>query len=160
MIPKPEFDWFAIMPELITGVGSMLVLLFGMGRAGWSRITTIVLTLLTLGAALAFTFAEFHTARYNAFGGLVDSDELANTGRIIAYATAVIATVLAVRGRADDGRHGEFHALLLASVCGMGLLAASGSFVSLFIGLELFSISLYVLCALDADRSASLEAGL
>ena len=160
MIPRPDIDWFAIGPELITAVGAMLVLLVGLGKGAASRVAVTTLTLLTLGLALAFAIARFHVTSYGAFNGQVDSDELANVGRIIAAASGVIATVFAVRGRAGDGRHGEFHALLLSAVCGMGIFVAAGSFVSLFVGLELFSIALYVLCALDAEKAASLESGL
>ncbi|MCW2973645.1 MAG: proton-translocating NADH-quinone oxidoreductase, chain [Thermoleophilia bacterium] len=160
MIPKPELQWLAIGPELITAVGAMLVLLIGLGKGAKVRGTVLVLSLLTLAIALGFTIARFHVTTYGAFNGQVDSDELANVGRIIALSSALIAVVFGARGRSDDGRHGEFHALVLSAVCGMGLFVAAGSFVSLFVGLELFSIALYVLCALDAERAASLESGL
>jgi NADH-quinone oxidoreductase subunit N len=160
MIHTPTLDWWAIAPELCTAVGAMIALLVGMGRAAWSRVAAFVVTLVALGAAVAIAIAEFHTTRLGEFSGQIDSDELANVGRIIAAGSGLVVTLFAWRGRARDGRHGEFHALLLAAVCGMGLFAAAGSFVSLFVALELFSISLYVLCALDADREASLESGL
>lgn len=160
MIPRPDVQWLALGPELITAVGSMLVLLVGLGKRPSSRVAVIALTLLTLTAALVFAIARFHVTTYSAFNGQLDSDELANVGRIIAISSALIAVVFGARGRSDDGRHGEFHALILAATCGMGLFVAAGSFVSLFVGLELFSIALYVLCALDAERAASLEAGL
>jgi NADH-quinone oxidoreductase subunit N len=160
MIPKPDIEWFAIGPELVTAVGAMLVLMVGLGKGAKSRVAVVTLTLITLALALAFAMARFHVTTYGAFNGQIDSDELANVGRIIAAASGIVATMFAVRGRAADGRHGEFHALLLAAVCGMGIFVAAGSFVSLFVGLELFSIALYVLCALDAEKAASLESGL
>lgn len=160
MIETPHLDWWAIGPELVTGVMAIVVLLVGMSAAAWSRAATSVLTILTLAGALVLTLVEFNTTRLGAWSGQVDSDELANAGRLLVIACALVATIFAVRGRAIDGRHGEFHALLLSAVCGMGMFVAAGSFVSLFVGLELFSIALYVLCALDAERSASLEAGL
>jgi len=160
MIETPDLDWIALAPELITAVGAMVVLLVGMGAGVRSRVATIALTLVTLALAVGASLADFGTNRYGEFGGQVTSDELAHVGRIIAAVAAACATVIAVRGRADDRRHGEFHALLLAAVCGMGLMVAANGFVTLFLGLELFSIALYVLCALDAERASSLEAGL
>ena len=57
--------------------------------------------------------------------------------------------------------HGpEFVAFLLVAAAGMDLLAASNSFISLFVTLETFSIALYALCAFETRSSASLEAGL
>jgi NADH-quinone oxidoreductase subunit N len=160
VIDRPDLNWIALAPELVTGGAAMLVLLLGMPRAAWSRITVIVVTFAALLLSLAITLATFGDSHYAEFAGQLHSDELTNVGRIIATLCAMVATVLAVRGRADDGRHGEFHALLLAAVCGMGLLVGAAGFVTLFIGLELFSIALYVLCALDAERTASLESGL
>ncbi|MCW2956453.1 MAG: proton-translocating NADH-quinone oxidoreductase, chain [Thermoleophilia bacterium] len=160
MISKPELEWMAILPELITAIASMVVLLLGMGSKQWNRVACIALSAAAFLGVIVVAMVEFNATRYGAFGGLVDSDQLAQTGRLIAAVSGLVAVVLAVRGRSRDGRHGEFHALLLAAVCGMGLFASAGSFVSLFIGLELFSIALYVLCALDAERSAALEAGL
>ena len=56
--------------------------------------------------------------------------------------------------------HGsEFTALLLLALAGMGIVAGSTSFVTLFVGLELFSLCLYVLCGFDGRSRASLEAG-
>ena len=160
MIDKPDLDWIALAPELITGGAAMLVLLLGMSRAAWSRITVVALTMVALLLSLVVTFATFGESHYGEFAGQFHADEVTNVGRIIASLCALVATVLAVRGRADDGRHGEFHALLLAAVCGMGLMAGASGFVTLFIGLELFSIALYVMCALDAERATSLESGL
>ena len=49
---------------------------------------------------------------------------------------------------------GEYFALLLASVAGMVVLAAAENLVTLFVGLELLSIPLYVLCATELRRAA------
>src|SRR5581483_6379931 len=56
--------------------------------------------------------------------------------------------------------HGEFHGLLLSAAGGMSLLASAQNTVAVFIGLELLSIPLYVLCASEVKREHSLESGL
>jgi NADH-quinone oxidoreductase subunit N len=160
VIDKPELEWAALMPELILVVGAILALLVGMGRSSRSRIATIAIASAALTGSLAWSIASLGTSTYGAFGGQLHSDDLTQVGRIIAAACGLVAVALAVRGRADDARHGEFHALLLAAAAGMGLMVGASGFVTLFIGLELFSIALYVLCALDAERGASLESGL
>jgi NADH-quinone oxidoreductase subunit N len=72
-----------------------------------------------------------------------------------------VLTVAASWGtRRLDERISEYYALLLASAAGMSLLAAANGLVTLFIALELLSIALYVLCALDVWSVSSLEAGL
>jgi NADH-quinone oxidoreductase subunit N len=63
-------------------------------------------------------------------------------------------------------RHGfrrhqaEYYALLLATAAGMVFLVQATNLMTLFLGLEWFSIALYILCAYDVDQKGSLEAGL
>lgn len=160
MIDKPILDWWAIAPELLLGIASIVVLLVGMGSSRLVRAVVPGLTLASLLGAITLAAIDASNGRPGAWVGQIDSDNLASTGRILAAVAGVVAVLLALRSRPDDGRHGEFHALILAAVCGMGLFVAAGSLVTLFVGLELFSISLYVLCALDSDRATALESGL
>ena len=65
--------------------------------------------------------------------------------------------------RADVTREagaGEYMTLLLSAILGMVILAGAENLVTLFIGLELLSIPLYVLCAAETRRATSLESGL
>ena len=55
---------------------------------------------------------------------------------------------------------GEYYALLAAAGAGMAFFVTAGNLMTLFLGLEWFSLSLYMLCAIDTDRETSLEAGL
>jgi NADH-quinone oxidoreductase subunit N len=59
-----------------------------------------------------------------------------------------------------DAGAGEYYALLLGSVAGMIVLVEASSLVAVFVGIELLSIPLYVLCATELRREPSLEAGL
>ena len=80
-------------------------------------------------------------------------------------ASAAFVIPLSWREGAFDGiegpaGHGEFQALLLSSVLGMVLLAQATNLVSFFVGLELLSIPLYVMCGSALARRRSLESGL
>ena len=69
--------------------------------------------------------------------------------------------LLSWRGLAPrEAAHGEYYALLLTSAAGMWVLVAAQNLVAVFIGLELLSIPLYVLCATEMRRATSLESGL
>ena len=59
-----------------------------------------------------------------------------------------------------EAGHGEYNALLLCAVLGMMVLAGATNLVTVFIGYELLSIPLYVLCATEMRRERSLESGL
>ena len=78
------------------------------------------------------------------------------------FCTGGIATVLlSWRSRAvEEAGEGEYFALLLTSILGMVVLVAAQNLVVLFLGFELLSIPLYVLCATHMRREQSLESGL
>src|SRR5256884_6535081 len=59
-----------------------------------------------------------------------------------------------------DDHIAEYYALLAWAGAGMALLVSASSLMTLFLGLEWFSISLYILCAIDVALVGSLEAGL
>ncbi len=63
--------------------------------------------------------------------------------------SAIAAVLLSLaRPAPSDAGHGEYHSLLLFSVLGMAILVSAQNLVTLFIGIELLSIPLYILCAL------------
>ncbi|MCW2991305.1 MAG: NADH-quinone oxidoreductase subunit, partial [Solirubrobacterales bacterium] len=59
-----------------------------------------------------------------------------------------------------EAAHGEYYALLLTAAAGMVILAGASNLVTVFLGYELLSIPLYVLCATEMRREGSLESGL
>ena len=97
-------------------------------------------------------------------------DRWTSLGQIIIFAVGLATTLLAVehmpgwRRHADlarrDDHVAEFFALLLASAAGMAFFVGAANLMVLFLSLEWFSITLYVMCAIDYDLEGSLEAGL
>ena len=85
--------------------------------------------------------------------------------RLGAFSALIIAGagILAVLVSWGDERRdhvGEYYALLAAAAAGMVFFVTASNLMTLFLGLEWFSIALYILCAMDTHREASLEAGL
>jgi NADH-quinone oxidoreductase subunit N len=73
----------------------------------------------------------------------------------------IAAVLMSWRGVAPrESGHGEFNGLLIFSVLGMGVFVAAQNLVTLFLGIELLSIPLYILCASETRREGSLESGL
>jgi NADH-quinone oxidoreductase subunit N len=157
----PHVDYAAISPfEALLG-GSVIVLLVGLVRARFAREVLVpLLTLVALGAALAVTIWQWND-HVSAISGALRIDDLTLVLTILFVAAGAATVVLSWRARAPrESAHGEYHALLLASIAGMAILTAAQNLVTLFIGLELLSIPLYVLCATEMHRAASLESGL
>ena len=87
-------------------------------------------------------------------------DRWAATASIIVAGCGVVAVRLSYGERWREDHVGEYYALLAAAGAGMVFFVSASNFMTLFLGLEWFSISLYVLCAIDYDLVGALEAGL
>ena len=85
-------------------------------------------------------------------------DQLAAFAQVI---LAVTGAVVVLASRAESRRvAGEYYALLTAAGAGMVFFVGAENLMTLFLGLEWFSLCLYILVALDTERETSLEAGL
>ncbi|MGD9696658.1 MAG: NADH-quinone oxidoreductase subunit N [Thermoleophilia bacterium] len=98
--------------------------------------------------------------RQEAFDGGLRADRFALLMNLIFLSAALVTILLAWRDPAAVDRRGEFVGLVLISVAGMMLVAGAGDLISIFLGIEVLSVSLYVLCALEVWRERSLESGL
>ncbi len=157
----PHVDFAALSPLIALLGGATIVLLAGLIGARWFRAHVVpALTLIALGAAAGLTIWQWH-AEKSVVSGALRIDDLSLLLNLVLAAGSALAVLLAWRSRAsEEAGHGEFHALLLSSVAGMSLMAAAQNTIALFVGLELLSIPLYVLCASELRREHSLESGL
>ncbi len=157
----PHIDWAGMSPLVALTVGALVVLLVGLIRPAFVRERIVpLLTLVTLAAAIACEIWRFHHHAQIISGALV-IDDLALVLDLIFSVSALAAVLLSWRSRAPvEAGHGEFHSLLLFSVLGMAILVSAQNLITLFIGFELLSIPLYVLCASEFRREGSLESGL
>ena len=157
----PHINYAAIAPfEALLG-GAVVVLLVGLLRSRIARERVVpLLTLLTLGAALGVTIWQWND-HVSVISHALRIDDLTLVLTMIFTTAGAAAVILSWRARAPrESAHGEYHALLLSSVAGMCVLVAAQDLVTLFIGIELLSIPLYVLCATEMHRASSLESGL
>ncbi len=157
----PHIDWASFSPFVALTIGALVVLLVGLLRPAFIRERVVpLLTLLTLATAIAFEISRFNHHRQIISGALV-VDDLALILDLIFAVAAIAAVILSWRVSASrEAGQGEYHSLLLFSVLGMAILVSSINLITLFIGFELLSIPLYVLCAANMRREGSLESGL
>jgi NADH-quinone oxidoreductase subunit N len=156
----PYIDYAGLSPLLALAGGVCVTLLLGLARGPGTRMLVTTSALLTLAAAATLSAWQFGENKTLVEGAL-RVDDLALSLDFIFYAAAAFALILSLR---DPGtRHaslGDYSALLLTSVTGMVVLAGANNLVTLFLGFELLSIPLYVMCAVDLHRRTSLESGL
>ncbi|MDX6699628.1 MAG: NADH-quinone oxidoreductase subunit [Solirubrobacteraceae bacterium] len=157
----PHIDWAGLSPVIALTVGPIVVLMAGLFRREVVRRAVVpVLTVVALGAALGLSVWQWGEDKSIVSGALA-VDDLSMFLNVLFCVGAIAAVVLALRdSSAEEAGHGEWHALLLSAVLGMVVLAGAENLVVVFLGLELLSIPLYVMCATNLRRSTSLESGL
>jgi NADH-quinone oxidoreductase subunit N len=157
----PTIDWEALSPLVSLTIGACVVLLVGLLRSPFARRHLVPgLTLVTLAATAAcgvWQWGENVSVVERALA--IDDLTLALTMVFVAGAVAAVFMSWRSQAAAEAGE-GEYYALLLTSVLGMVVLVAAENLVVVFLGFELLSIPLYVLCATHMRREHSLESGL
>jgi NADH-quinone oxidoreductase subunit N len=99
--------------------------------------------------------------RYYIFYGMFVSDLLSHVLKLFAYAAASAALVYARRYLFERALlSGEFLTLLLFALLGVMVMISANSFITLYLGLELLSLCLYAMVALNRDVAASTEAAM
>jgi NADH-quinone oxidoreductase subunit N len=157
----PHVDFAGLSPLIALLGGATVVLLVGLIGSQWVRAQVVpALTLVALAAGLGVTIWQWN-AQKSIVSGALRIDDLALTLNLVLIAGGAFTVLLAWRSlAAREAAHGEWHALLLTSIGGMSLLASAQNTIAVFVGLELLSIPLYVLCATELRREHSLESGL
>jgi NADH-quinone oxidoreductase subunit N len=164
--PKPSIDWAGLSPLLALLGGSLVVLLAGLLRGRFVREQAVpVLTIGAFAAAIGLGIWQWGDATdlFVAKGsqGAMRLDELSVMILWIVSVAGIATVLLSWRALAPrEASHGEYYAMILISAGGMVVLAAAQNLVTVFLGLELLSVPLYVLCATEMRRERSLESGL
>jgi NADH-quinone oxidoreductase subunit N len=162
-VQAPVIDYEALSPLMATLGGSIVVLMVGLLRGRFVQTVLVpLLTVVSLLTAIGLVIWVWDSGdTVPIIEGALDVDTLALGVSILFYAAGLVCVGLSLRADAPrQAGPGEYHALLLGSITGMVVLAQSSNLITLFVGLELLSIPLYVLCATELRRRTSLESGL
>jgi NADH-quinone oxidoreductase subunit N len=157
MLPR-AIDIQRVLPELIwCGFGVLLMLMQPFAR------NRHFLSFLALFGSLAGTAASFFALLHGGpgFNGLVQSDSFSFFFRLL-VGTVAFLVVLAAEPYLDRERLpiAEFYALLFFATAGMGVLASAQELLTAFIGLEMSSISSYILAGYRRDSLKSSESAM
>jgi NADH-quinone oxidoreductase subunit N len=162
VIDKPDVDWLALAPTLALLGASGVALLGSVLVPDWMR-RTVSAVVAFAGFVVAAVFAGIVLDSSPEPTPLLEEsmirDELAGLAQLVLAVTGAVVVFVAWSERRRDN-HGEYYALLAAAGAGMVFFVGAENLMTLFLGLEWFSLALYVLCAIDTDRETSLEAGL
>ena len=144
-------------PELILAGGALLLLVWGafQPRAG------AVFTIAAVGALVAAAVAAATGPLGRAFAGGLVADQASVFAKVAIYAASAVAIPLGQRWfQRRNINNFEFPVLILLAALGMGMMTSAGDLISLYVGIELHSLALYVLAAMHRDNAKASEAGL
>ena len=144
--------------ELTLAVGALVLLVAGafMGERS-TRLISIASCLLLVAAAAIAATGPLGVA----FNGAYVADPLAAYSKVVIYLASAVVVILG-----DGWMHRtriarfEYPILIVLASVGMGMMASSGDLISLYVGIELHSLALYVLAAFHRDDLKASEAGL
>jgi NADH-quinone oxidoreductase subunit N len=163
MIQRPHVDWFALAPvnALLLTTGVLLLCAVLVPRP-WRR--GVSAALCAVGYAVAFGFAVALYVRtghgHEVVADALRRDRFAELATMIVAGSGLLTVGISYRERAREDHAAEFYSLLAAAGGGMAFFVGANNLMTLFLALEWFSISLYILCAIDRDRLGGLEAAL
>ena len=154
-------DINTVLPELVLALYAMAALMFGVYTSKDKVAPMLVWATSGLFLALALFIGLGGTGARTAFGGLFVDDPFSRFAKV-----TILVSAAAVMLMAQDymSRRGllrfEFPVLVTLASVGMMTMVSAGDLMSLYMGLELQSLSLYVIAAMRRDSAKSSEAGL
>jgi NADH-quinone oxidoreductase subunit N len=153
-------DLLPALPEIVLAVGAMVLLMLGAFRGERSAGTMNWLAILLLIGAGAL-IVWLPAGKLVAFGGSFVVDPFARFLKLLALtgsATAILMSITYLKVERQE--RFEYPILIVLSATGMLMLISAADLIALYLGLELMSLALYVVAAINRDSVKSSEAGL
>ena len=151
-------NWIIALPEIVLACIGMAILVFGVLR---KQDSAFLCSMFTLGGFLiAAILVLSHTSAFG-YNGQFVTDPFSAFNKLLILAGATLSLILALDyNRKQHISRFEFPVLMLFSVVGMMVMVSASNLMTLYLGLELQSLALYVLAAFARDELRSTEAGL
>ncbi|MBC7950977.1 MAG: NADH-quinone oxidoreductase subunit NuoN [Rhodospirillaceae bacterium] len=153
-------DLFPVLPEIFVVLATIALLMLGVFRKGDTTRSTMGLAIAVLGGAALLVVATAGE-RHTVFNGLFVADGFGAFAKVLILAASALTAAMSLQylEREKLGRF-EYPILILFATVGMMMMVSANDFMSLYLGLELQSLSLYVLAAYHRDSVRATEAGL
>jgi len=153
-----------VLPEVLLLLGACVLMIFDLYAKDEDRRASFALAqfiLLACAAATLFILWVNSGRSLLLFDRSFLSDAMSGVLKLVAYGAVSAALAYSRRYLLDRGLlRGEFLTLLLFALLGMMVMIGANSFLTLYLGLELLSLCLYAMVALNRDSAASTEAAM
>lgn len=166
LLPAVDTNLVPVYAEIFLLIAASAILLIDMYLKGSRRNVTYYLSLLTLAGCALITGADFmNGSTVYTFNGMYVADPMSDLLKLFTYLAVGITLVYSRKYATDRGMlsgnlGGEFYVLALFSTLGQMIMISGNSMLSIYLGLELMSLSLYALVALRRDHATSTEASM
>ncbi|MCQ8241402.1 NADH-quinone oxidoreductase subunit NuoN [Rhizosaccharibacter radicis] len=152
-------NWTLALPEIVLSCSGLFILLFGVLQKRSEP--SFACTMLTLVAFLVTGILVVVAPDGAGYHGQFVNDGFSRFMKILSLGAAGLAAILSLDyNRQEKTARFEFPVLLLFSTLGTLVMASSANLMTLYVGLELQSLAIYILCAFARDELTSAEAGL
>ncbi|MEM8876958.1 MAG: NADH-quinone oxidoreductase subunit NuoN [Pseudomonadota bacterium] len=164
-MPAPDPITFTtlllIAPELVLGVGAMVLLMIGVFvREGATGIVTAGATALLFLVLLLLQLAAPETPE-NLFGGSLIIDPFARFLKSLTLLGSIVALFMSITWmKTARINRFEFPVLIVLATLGMLIMISANDLIAVYMGIELQSLALYVIAAIQRDSTKATEAGL
>lgn len=154
-------DLIPLLPEIFLLAMLSLILVVDVMLKDGQRFITYVLSLLTLAGCAWLTFKGLNTEPVYAMSSMFVDDAMADVLKLALYlAVAAMMVYSRVYLQARGLYKGEYYVLTLFATLGMMVMISASHFLTLYLGLELLSLSLYAMVALNRDSPVATEAAM
>ncbi|WP_160004639.1 NADH-quinone oxidoreductase subunit NuoN [Rhizobium sp. 18055] len=147
------------IPELILAIGALVLLMIGVFSGERSGRMVSILAIIVLAAAALWLI--FMPSEGLAYGGVFLSDGFGRFMKVTALIGSIVALFMSL-GLAKENQLDKFEFPVLLVLCTLGILLmiSANDLIALYLGLELQSLAIYVIAAINRDSVKSTEAGL
>jgi NADH-quinone oxidoreductase subunit N len=161
MLSIPKVDFIAIAPELILTGTAFAIILWELITRTKNHMASAFLAVAGICGALVVTLRSAHL-EISTFGDAVVLDPFASFFKVIFLFALLLTVTLSLKYIEERGSkdHSEYYALLMLATAGMMVMAIGREMITIFLGLELLSMSLYVLAGFFRNRTLASEASL
>jgi NADH-quinone oxidoreductase subunit N len=154
-------DAVAAFPEILLAILAMVLLMLGAFSKVENYKTTALGAVASLVLAAASVIWFTGEGKVMGFAGAFVVDDFARLMKVLALIGAAVAIILSGKFLTRVGMaRFEYPILVLFAAIGMMMMISANDLISLYMGLELQSLSLYVVAAINRDNAKSSEAGL
>jgi NADH-quinone oxidoreductase subunit N len=156
-----NLDFNPLVPEMFVAGMACVILVIDLYLRESQRAVTFFLSVATLVVAAGLSMSSFSATPQVVMNGMFVDDAFADVLKIaISLITAVVFIYSRDYASKRDFYRGEYFVLGLLAVAGMFVMVSAGSLLTLYLGLELLSLSLYVMVAFRRDSEWSSEAAM